>query len=119
MTDKLAISDVVDFYAIDGIGNARNLETHIFQVFGEDGPTDTVEWVAMDDGRYNVFVPYYPMLTTDTYAGYQLSTVVATYEAELPEVRPVIWTMPTSPATVYCLTTGTIRCTGHWTRCPI
>ncbi len=85
MTDKLAISDVVDFYAIDGIGNARNLETHIFQVFGEDGPTDTVEWVAMDDGRYNVFVSYYPMLTTDTYAGYQLSTAVATYEGELPE----------------------------------
>lgn len=85
LADRLSIADVVEFYSIDGIGNARNLETHIFQVSGEDGLTDTVEWVAMDDARYNAFVPYYPMLTTDTYAGYRLSTAAATYDSELPD----------------------------------
>ena len=63
---------MVGYYHIDGIASTRNLETHIFQIFPEDGATDTVEWVAMDDAGYNVFVPYYPMLTTDTYAGYQV-----------------------------------------------
>ncbi|MGN1005037.1 MAG: hypothetical protein ACI4O8_00850, partial [Aristaeellaceae bacterium] len=76
------IEDVIGYYHIGGIGSNRNLETHIFQISGEDGPTDTVEWVAMDDACYSAFVPYYPMLTTDTYAGYQLSTLPADFTEE-------------------------------------
>ena len=79
------IADVVGYYDIEGIGSASNLEVHIFQVFEEDSATDTVEWVAMDNAAWSAFVPYYPMLTTDTYAGYQLSTLPAEFVEEEPE----------------------------------
>lgn len=79
------VEDVVKYYHIDGIGSTRNLETHIFEISAQDGPTDTVEWVAMDDAALSVFVPYYPMLTTDTYAGYKVSTLEADFTEEAPE----------------------------------
>ena len=79
-----SIEDVIGYYHISGIGSTRNLETHIFQVFAEDSLTDTVEWVAMDDAAWNAFVPYYPMLTTDTYAGYKLSTLPSEFTEEQP-----------------------------------
>ena len=78
------IADVIGYYHVAGIGSTRNLETHIFQIGGEDSKTDTVEWVAMDDASCNVFVPYYPMLTTKTYAGYQVSTDEAVFTEEEP-----------------------------------
>lgn len=80
-----SVADVVGYYHIAGIGSTGNLETHIFQVAKEDSITDTVEWVAMDDAALSVFVPYYPMLTTDTYAGYQLSTAAADFVEAQPE----------------------------------
>ena len=67
---------------IPGIGKTGNLETHIFQIYSEDSLTDTIEWVAMDDAEYNAFVPYYPMLTTDTYKALQTSTAPATFVTE-------------------------------------
>lgn len=79
-----SVSDIVNYYHIDGIGSVRNLETHIFQIAAEDSLTDTAEWIAMDDAALSVFVPYYPMLTTDTYAGYQLSTDEAIFTEEEP-----------------------------------
>ena len=79
-----SIADVVAYYHIAGIGSNRNLETHIFQTFADDGLTDTVEWVAMDDAALSVFVPCYPMLTTKTYAGYQVSTDEAVFTEEEP-----------------------------------
>ncbi len=78
------VEDVVGYYHIAGIGSTRNLETHIFQISAEDSITDTVEWIAVDDAAINVFVPYYPMLTTDTYAAYQLSTAAAEFVTEEP-----------------------------------
>lgn len=76
---KFTVADIVGYYKIPGIGKAGNLETHIFQIFPEDSLTDTVEWVAMDDGEYNAFVPYFPMLTTDVYAAYKTSTAPAAF----------------------------------------
>ncbi len=78
------IADVIAYYDIPGIGSTSNLEIHIFQTFAEDSKTDTVEWVAMDDGCWSVFVPYYPMLTTDTYAAYKLGTEPAAFVQEQP-----------------------------------
>ena len=78
------IDDIINYYRIPGIGSTGNLEIHIFQVYSEDSKADTVEWVAMDHGCYSTFVPYYPMLTTDTYAGYQVSTLPATFTQEQP-----------------------------------
>lgn len=78
------VADVVGYYDIPGIGSTGNLEIHIFQTFEEDSNTDTVEWVAMDNGCWNVFVPYYPMLTTDVYEAYKLGTASATFVQEQP-----------------------------------
>ena len=86
-----SVEDVIGYYHIPGIGSNRNLETHIFQTFPEDGLTDTVEWVAMDDAACNAFVPYYPMLTTDTYAGYQVSTLPALFSQEEPTESDVYY----------------------------
>lgn len=80
-----SVKDVISYFAIEEIGKTGNLEIHIFQIAAEDSLTDTVEWVAMDDGCYNVFVPYYPMLTLDTYAAYQVSTPQAAFAEEAPE----------------------------------
>ena len=79
-----SIEDMVNYYRIPGIGAAGNLEIHIFQTYAEDSLTDTIEWVAMDHGCYSTFVPYYPMLTTDTYEGYKVSTLPATFTQEQP-----------------------------------
>ena len=79
-----SIQDVVGYYNIDGIGKNGNTEIHIFQTYAEDSLTDTIEWVALDHGCFNVFVPYYPMLTTDTYEAYKVSTVGATFTEEEP-----------------------------------
>ena len=106
------IEDVVGYYHIDGIASTRNLETHIFQIFPEDGATDTVEWVAMDDAGYSVFVPYYPMLTTDTYAGYQVSTLPSEFTENDPGlVQPSPQLSAAAPAAteVYYPTTTTVR----------
>ena len=78
------VADIVGYYKIPGIGKTGNLETHIFQIFAEDSLTDTVEWVAMDDGEFNAFVPYYPMLTTDTYKALKVSTAAASFVTEQP-----------------------------------
>ena len=93
-----SVEDIVGFYDISDIGSSRNLETHIFQIFAEDGPTDTVEWVAMNNASMSAFVPYNPMLTTDTYAGYLLSTAEAVFTEEEP-----------AGAEVYYATTTTVR----------
>ena len=79
-----AIADVIAYWDIPGIGSTGNLDCHIFQISKEDALTDTVEWIAMDNGCYNVFVPYYPMLTTDFYDAYKVSTAKAAFVTELP-----------------------------------
>ena len=50
--------------------------------------TGTVGWVGVGDMSYNVFVPYYPMLLTDSkdmYEGYQVSLPSAVTTAEQPD----------------------------------
>ena len=78
------VADIVDYYHIPSIGKAGNTEIHIFQIFDEDSLTDTVEWVAMDHGGYSPFVPFYPMLTTDTYEAYKVSAASAKFVEEEP-----------------------------------
>ena len=80
LAEKMSIADVQNFYHIASIGYVRNLETHIFQIAGED----TVEWVAMNDTALSVFVPYYPTLTTAVADSYQLSTAEAEFVEEAP-----------------------------------
>ena len=79
------LEDLMDYYKVDLVARDRNLDIHIFQLDAAAAPElDTVEWVAMDDGAYTVYVPYYPMLTTETYEGYQVGGVPAEFSAEEP-----------------------------------
>ena len=85
LAHKMSVKDMVDFYKVDGIGNTGNLEYHVFQVYADAAPQlATVEWVGMSHGAYGVMVPYYPAITENTYAGYQLGTAKATTVAEQP-----------------------------------
>ena len=79
------IADIIGYFQIPGIGKGGNTEIHIFQIGKEDALTDTVEWVGMNNGCYTPFVPYYPMLTKDTYAAYQKSMPSVGFAPEAPE----------------------------------
>ncbi|MER2057074.1 MAG: hypothetical protein ABTB30_17450, partial [Clostridia bacterium] len=45
----------------------------------------TVEWSSMDNNQYNVFVPDYPMLMTDTWKGYRTRLQPVRLMAQDPE----------------------------------
>ena len=83
MLDK---NDIFDFYKLSSIGKPSNQEIEIFQLF-KDEPveTGTVGWVGVGNMSNNVFVPYYPLLLTDMYEGYQVSTPVVTQSAARPD----------------------------------
>lgn len=84
---KLTVDDVVNYYKVDGIANTGNTDTAFFQIYSRKDrspETGTVEWVSLDHGAYNVFIPYYPLLLTDTYEGYKVHTENATSVTEAP-----------------------------------
>lgn len=84
---ELTVDDIVNYYKVDGIGRVRNVDTAFFQIFSEEDRSaelGTVEWVAMNHCGYNVFVPYYPMLTTELYEGYGVGTPVAQFVTTEP-----------------------------------
>ncbi len=83
--DKLSVDDVLSFFKTEPIGKNGNCETHVFQV-AKDEPLDTavVEWTTFDSNVYNAFVPYYPLLITDTNALYQQSVAPVTRSEEQP-----------------------------------
>ena len=82
---KLDKNDVFGYYKLSSIGKASNQEIEIFQLF-KDRPveTATVGWVGVGDMSNNAFVPYYPMLLTDVYDGYQVSTDPVIKHSERP-----------------------------------
>lgn len=85
LTKKFSVEDALNFFKTEPIGKTGNVETHLFQVEAEgDLNTAIVEWTAFDDNVYNAFVPYYPMLTTDTADCYKVSTGPATRSNEQP-----------------------------------
>ena len=84
----ISVQEIVGYYQIDGIGRDRNADTSIFSIAAEGAKeTATVEWVSLNNNLYNVFVPYYPLLTNETYAGYRVGTGAegAGFEAEVPQ----------------------------------
>lgn len=85
LSKKYSIEDAMNFFKTEPIGKTGNVETHLFQV-SADGEADTaiVEWTSFDDNVYNVFVPYYPLLTTDTADCYKVSPGTVTHSDEEP-----------------------------------
>ncbi len=88
LTEPFGVDDAVDFYKVDPIGRPANQETHIFQIFPDaalDPELGTIEWVSMGNDRYTLFVPHFPMLITDTYEGYRVSTAAADFASDEPD----------------------------------
>lgn len=85
LTKKFDVEDALNFFKVEPIGKTNNIETHLFQV-SSTGDLDTaiVEWTAFDDNVYNVFVPYYPLLTTDTADCYKYSPAQVVRSEEQP-----------------------------------
>ena len=83
---QLSKDDVFGYYKLGTIGKPSNQEIEIFQLF-RDNPveTGTVGWVGVGNMSNNVFVPYYPILLTDQYEGYQVSTPVVTKSDTRPD----------------------------------
>ena len=80
---KPGVRDVMAFYQQEPISRHRSLETHIFQI---SGPADqgTVEWVSMADNRSSVFVPWYPMETTEVFGSFHAGTAMPEHTEERP-----------------------------------
>ena len=81
-------NDVFGYYKLSSIGKPSNQDIEIFQLFkNNDVTTGTVGWVGVGNMSNNVFVPYYPMLLTDSkdmYEGYQVSLPAVQKVAERP-----------------------------------
>ena len=83
---KMTVDDIVNYYKVDGISNTGNTDTAFFQIFSDrPANTGTVEWVSLDTGAFNVFVPYYPMLLNETYAGFRAAVGEADKVKEKPD----------------------------------
>ena len=77
-------NDVFGYYKLSSIGKPSNQDIEIFQLFKDkDITTGTVGWVGVGNMSNNVFVPYYPMLLTDSKDMYE------GYQATLPAVQKV------------------------------
>ena len=80
---KQGIRDVMAFYQQEPISRHRSLETHIFQI-SDSTAQGTVEWVSMADNRSSVFVPWYPMATTEVFGSFHAETAMPEHAAERP-----------------------------------
>ncbi len=72
MTAALSLDDVLDLLDLYPLGYWENIESHLYRFYPNADPEmGIVEWSSMDNNRYNVFVPGYPVLMTDTWEGYR------------------------------------------------
>ena len=94
---KLSVRDVMEFFQQEPISRHRSLETHIFQISGA-GDHGTVEWVSMADNRTGVFVPYYPMETTEVLDSFHTETAMPEHTAEKPAEGLYYETIPSLSA---------------------
>lgn len=85
LKDTMSLENVFALFRVYPIGYEENVNTHLYRFYPEEEQTlGTVEWFAMDNCTYNVFVPSYPMLLTDTWEGYK----VQLGETEVTEKKP-------------------------------
>ncbi|MCL1981774.1 MAG: C69 family dipeptidase [Clostridiales bacterium] len=68
----LGPDDIANYFKVSGIANTSNTDTAFFQLYKEGRPFElsTVAWIQMGHGAYNVFIPFYPLLTDSLYEGY-------------------------------------------------
>ena len=73
LKDQMTFDNILALFREYPIAFEENINTHMYRFYpAEEKELGTVEWCAMDNTMYNVFVPSYPMLLTDTWEGYQV-----------------------------------------------
>lgn len=73
LKDTMSLENALALFRVYPIGYEENVNTHLYRFYPEEEQSlGTVEWFAMDNCIYNVFVPSYPMLLTDTWEGYKV-----------------------------------------------
>ena len=73
LKDTMSLENALALFRVYPIGYEENVNTHLYRFYPKEEQTlGTVEWFAMDNCTYNVFVPSYPMLLTDTWEGYKV-----------------------------------------------
>ncbi len=61
-----SLEDMIDMYRTLPITRYGNVSTHLFQIDPDDETAaGIVEWIGFSYCKYSVFMPYYPMLTTE------------------------------------------------------
>jgi len=86
LTRSISLDSLLELLRIYPLGYWENVETHLYRFYPEAEPElGTVEWSSMDNNQYNVFVPDYPVLMTDTWKGYRTGLRHAQLMAQDPE----------------------------------
>ena len=86
LKDTMTLENVISLFRTFPIGFEENVNTHLYRFYKEEEQVlGTVEWFAMDNCMYSVFVPSYPMLLTDTWEGYKVQLDETLLSDEEPE----------------------------------
>ncbi|MDO4859807.1 MAG: C69 family dipeptidase [Bacillota bacterium] len=86
MKDQMSLDKAMALFRVYPIGFEENVNTHLYRFYPDEEKTlGTVEWFAMDNCAYNVYVPSYPMLLTDTWKGYKVPLDVADITGKKPK----------------------------------
>ena len=86
MARTISLDSLLELLRIYPLGYWGNVETHLYRFYPEAEPElGTVEWSSMDNNQYNVFVPGYPVLMTDTWKGYRTGLQLTRLAAQDPE----------------------------------
>lgn len=73
VSETVTLDSLLEMLRIYLLGYSENIESHLYRFYPEEEPElGIVEWGSMDNNQYNVFVPDYPMLLTDTWKGFQV-----------------------------------------------
>ena len=73
----VSLDNLLELLTYYPLGYSENIETHLYRFYPDEDPVlGIVEWSSMDNNQFNVFVPDYPVLMTDTWKGYQVSLPV-------------------------------------------
>ena len=86
LTRTVSLDFLLEMLRLYPLGYSENVESHLYRFYPEEEPElGTVEWGSMDNNQYNVFVPDYPMLLTDTWKGFRAELPVTALQARDPE----------------------------------
>lgn len=86
LQEKMSLEDVLAVFRIYPIAFEDNVNSHLYRFYpAREQKLGTVEWSTMDNTQYNVYIPCYPMLLTDTWKGYKVPLADEIVSEEKPE----------------------------------